>query len=222
MFVRYFMSREVEFAEPDDPTRSVLRRMKDLKIRRMPIVSADRVVGIVSERYLHAKTRGAAGIADVEQIEASLVAPVRTWMTPNVISVDPNEHIETAARLMFDHRIGGLPVVHANKLVGIITESDIFRGLWEILSVRAERRIYFEETPTSAGEATKYDELCRRHGAQLTALLHHRAKNGDTSGMIGVRDGNVDALVDDLWRTGARVVAVETSAPEAPGGTTLA
>ncbi len=215
MFVRHFMSQDVESAGPDDSTRDCLRRMRELQIRRLPIVRADRVVGMVSERHLHSMTHGAAGMARVEQIEAALAAPVRTLMTTEVLCIGPNEHIEAAAHLMLENRIGGLPVVQGQKLVGIITESDIFRGLWEILRGQAERRIYFEETGRGVDSAPPYDELCRRRGARLTSLLRHRASNGETSGVVGIVGGNIDRLVDDLWRSGARVVSVE-SAP-APG-----
>ena len=60
--------------------------------------------------------------------------PVREVMTPDVVVVEPTTRVQDAAQLMVDRRIGGLPVVEDGRVVGIITETDVFRVLVEILN----------------------------------------------------------------------------------------
>ena len=106
------------------------RLMKECNIRRLPIVENGRLVGIVTlgdVREASPSTATSLSIYELNYLLSRLT--VGQIMTHDPISITPDTSIEAAARLMLEHKIGSLPVVDGTRVVGIITESDIFRLL---------------------------------------------------------------------------------------------
>ena len=104
--------------------------MADNKVRRLPVVEDDRLIGIVSlNDVLEAKPSGASSLSvwELNYLVANL--KIKDIMCSNVFSIAPNATIGDAAKMMLDKKFSGIPVTDGSKLVGIITESDIFRML---------------------------------------------------------------------------------------------
>lgn len=127
--IKDWMTRHVQTIMPDTTVPEAHRLMTQNNIRRLPVLDGERLVGIV--------TRG-----DVRGAEASDATSLSIWelnyllsrleiskvMTKKPITVSPGSTIREAAQTMLDNKISGLPVVDdKGKIVGIITESDIFR-----------------------------------------------------------------------------------------------
>ncbi|WP_026369782.1 CBS and ACT domain-containing protein [Kallotenue papyrolyticum] len=139
MLVRDRMTQTPVTATPDTSFNEALRLMRERRVRRLPIVERDgRVVGIVSEKdLLNAAPSPATTLSRYEINELLSRLRLRDLMTHQVITVTPDMPLEEAARIMADNKIGGLPVVDAQQqLVGIITETDIFRTMVEMLGAR--------------------------------------------------------------------------------------
>lgn len=111
----------------DKPLRAALELMQENSIKHLPVLSSSsHVVGVVSDRdcryalnspyVMHEKWQDEK-LADTLQ--------VRAVMTPAPIIVEPNAPASEAARLMLNHRIGCLPVMRSETLVGVVTRSDI-------------------------------------------------------------------------------------------------
>jgi acetoin utilization protein AcuB len=115
-----------------------LRLMNDKKIRRLPVLDGQgQLVGIVSDRdLLLASPSPATSLAIWEIHELLAKLTVEKMMTRQVITVPEDTPLEEAARLLVDNRIGGLPVMREKQLVGIISESDLFKTLLELLGGR--------------------------------------------------------------------------------------
>ena len=127
--VKDWMTRKVITIIPDTSLPEAHRLMQEHQIRRLPVVKDERLIGIVT-------------LGDVREAEPSDATSLSIWevnyllsrlkvekiMTPDPITIFPNETIGQAAWLMLTNKISGLPVVDAKRrVVGIITESDIFR-----------------------------------------------------------------------------------------------
>jgi acetoin utilization protein AcuB len=100
--------------------------MKVNSIRHLPVVSRGN------------KLRGMVTLADLKQgLIPSMVADVSLidLMIKDPIVVDPDDDIEVAARMIYDYKIGGMPVVKNGKLVGIITETDILRAFIDMMGL---------------------------------------------------------------------------------------
>ncbi|OUM97762.1 MAG: hypothetical protein BAA04_03290 [Firmicutes bacterium ZCTH02-B6] len=122
------------------------RLMEEHKIRRLPVVDGDRVVGIVTQRDLLRATPSVATSLSIWEINYLLdKVRVEEIMTRDVVTVTPETSLADVAKLMIDRKIGGLPVVEDGRVVGVITESDAFRALVRLLEAGE---------PTAAGAHT--------------------------------------------------------------------
>lgn len=137
MLVKKRMSTPVITIEPDLPIMQALDLMKKNRIRRTPVVKNGKMVGIISERdLLNAAPSDATSLSVWELNYLLAKIKVDEIMTKNVISVTGDTPIEEAAYLMDENRIGGLPVIENGELVGLITETDLFRIFLELMSAR--------------------------------------------------------------------------------------
>jgi CBS domain-containing protein len=106
------------------------RLMKECGIRRIPVVEQGRLVGIVTLGDIREASPSQATSLSIYEMNYLISRlTVEQIMTRDPISITPDTSIEAAARLMLDHKIGGLAVIDGERVVGIITESDIFRLL---------------------------------------------------------------------------------------------
>jgi acetoin utilization protein AcuB len=123
----HVMTKHPETVGPGDLLSKAKEMMDAGGFRRLPVVQDGRVVGIVTERDL----REHSGHLKSTRVDAVMKAPV--------VSVDSKTSVEEAARLMLANKIGGIPVVDAGKLVGVVTTSDLIRAFLSV--VEATKKI---------------------------------------------------------------------------------
>ena len=122
MLVREWMTAPATAISPMMDAGEALEQMIEWRYRRFPVAQDGKLVGIVTRGDLEAK------LGWDRLLWRRLRRHVSDAMTPNPFTVGPEEPFEKAVELMLKHRIGGIPVVDAGKLVGIVTESDVFRA----------------------------------------------------------------------------------------------
>lgn len=127
--VKDWMSRDVVTAVPTVGLLDADALMREHNIRRLPVVENGRLVGIVTYGDIReARPSAATSLSSWELNYLLASLNLAGVMTKNPIAISPEATIGEAADLMLTHRISGLPVVDGSgRLVGIITESDIFR-----------------------------------------------------------------------------------------------
>ncbi|MBI1879163.1 MAG: CBS domain-containing protein [Chloroflexi bacterium] len=127
--VRDWMSRDVVTITPEMTLPEAHRLMSDRKIRRLPVLDHGRLVGIITRGDIRgAEPSGATSLSIWEVNYLLSRLKIGEIMTRNPIAISAEETIGEAARLMLEKKISGLPVVdQEQRLIGIITESDIFR-----------------------------------------------------------------------------------------------
>jgi acetoin utilization protein AcuB len=138
-------------AMPDDSLRVARDRMAEGNFRRLPVVQASRLVGIITDRDLRRATNSPFVLRE-RWYDDLVLDQMKVWgaMTANPITVRADAPLTTAAKLMRDHKIGGLPVVTPDPkggdlLVGIITETDLLQCLIELLEKNLELVARLEE-----------------------------------------------------------------------------
>ena len=138
MFVRECMTPNPVTITTDVSVPQALRLMLDKKVRRLPVLDRrGKLVGIVSDKdLLHASPSQATSLSVWEMNELLGKLKVKEVMTREVITVSEELPIEEAGGIMADHKIGGLPVMREQTLAGIITETDLFKVLLELLGGR--------------------------------------------------------------------------------------
>lgn len=101
-------------------------------IRRLPVMNKGKLVGIVTLGDIREAQASDATTLSVYELNYMLdQLTAREFMTPDPITVSPDDTIGEAARLMLEHKIGGLPVIKDGELIGIITETDFCRLLMQ-------------------------------------------------------------------------------------------
>jgi CBS domain-containing protein len=128
--VQDWMTQDPITVTSETPLPDAHRLMEQGKIRRLPVIDDGKLMGIVTQgdvREASPSDANSLSIFELNYLLANL--PVGKFMTPEPITVSSANVIARAAQLMLENKISGLPVVDGDKLVGIITESDIFRML---------------------------------------------------------------------------------------------
>lgn len=137
MLVGERMSSPVITISPDMPIVEALNMMRREHIRRAPVVKDGKMVGIVSDKdLLNASASPATSLSVWELNYLLSKITVKEVMTKNILTVAVDTPIEEAARVMADNKIGGLPVMRGDLVVGIITETDLFKIFLEFMGAR--------------------------------------------------------------------------------------
>lgn len=171
MFVGERMSRPVISVSPDAPINEVLVMFRKEHIRRAPVIKNGKLVGIISERdLLNASPSSATSLSVWELNYLISKVTVKDVMSKKVISIDTDTPIEEAARIMADKKIGGLPVTSAGKVVGIITETDLFKIFLELMGARQKALRVTATIPEQPGELAKVTRAIANAGGDFIAF----------------------------------------------------
>jgi len=127
-FVKDWMTRDPVVISSKTTLPEAYKLMKERHIRRLPVVDHDKLVGIVTLGDVREASPSDATTLSIYELNYLLAQlTVDRIMTRNVLSVSLGTTVREAARMMLEYKIGGLPVLENGKVVGILTESDIFR-----------------------------------------------------------------------------------------------
>ena len=171
MLVKERMSSPVITVEPTMPIMQALEMMKENRIRRMPVVKNGKMIGIVSDKdLLNAAPSDATSLSVWELNYLLAKITVGDIMTKNVITVEEDTPIEEAAYLMDINKIGGLPVMSDGKLVGLITETDLFRIFLELMGAQQEGVRVTALVPDKLGELEVLTHAISSAGGEFLAF----------------------------------------------------
>ena len=209
------MTREVVTLAPDDTAKAALALCRERRIRHLPVLEGGRLVGIVSDRDLRsaAPPLGGAG-------RATALAQIRVGdvMADEVVTVLPSDPIEQAANTMRERRIGCLPVVEDDDLVGIITASDVMDALVYLVGAHepgSRMEVALPDRPGSLAGAAGVFGMCginivsaamgttrepAKEGAPRERVVVFRVDTIDTSEAVGFLE---EAGYTVLWPPGS-------------------
>jgi acetoin utilization protein AcuB len=172
VLVRERMSADPVTISADAPIADALRVMRQSHVRRLPVLNEEGwLVGIVSEKdLLYASPSPATSLSIYEMHYMLSQLRVTELMSEVVMTVAPDTPLEEAARIMADNKIGGLPVMEEDKLVGIITETDVFKVLLELFGAREKGLRLTLKIPERKGEMARITTAIARLGGNILAL----------------------------------------------------
>lgn len=191
MPVQNWMTTDVVSVGPETSLLKVGKLMKDHHIRRIPVVDeAGQVIGIISDRDVRDASPSKATTLDMYEMHYLLAElKAKNIMTTKPITVKPTDTVEQAALVMLDHKVGGLPVVdESGKLVGIISDHDVFKALVDITGARLGGLQFAVELPDQPGTARPLFDLLRAHNARLLSVLTVSNADATRHMYIRVRD----------------------------------
>ncbi|SPQ01285.1 CBS domain pair family protein [Candidatus Sulfobium mesophilum] len=205
MFVSEWMTRRVFSVKPDDSISEVVKMIKEKGIKHVPVAEQGRLKGIVSDRDIKDYCPSKATSLDMYELHYLLAkTKVREVMKTKVFTTSPDIPIEGAAMALYDKDIGCLPVVDDGKIVGIISDRDIFRALIDITGIRHNGNRIFLMIEDRPGSIKDVADIVRKHHFALQSILtsYERVREGYRNIVIRTKgSGNFKALKAELEGT---------------------
>ncbi|MBS1812218.1 MAG: CBS domain-containing protein [Acidobacteria bacterium] len=212
MIVSMWMSRNILTVTPDTAITDAATLMMNNRIRRLPVVTRQpaglTLQGIVSNTDLFRAFPSEINPLSVVAADAFKTdLQVKDVMHHHPVTTTPDAPIEVAARIMRDQKISALPVLQNNLLVGLITESDIFRAFVEMFESRPnEVRITFD---ASKNEDTleAVVTIAGRHNVRIVSLITTEHEERHLC-VIRVTGQGIEKFQQELWRSGHPVLNI--------------
>jgi acetoin utilization protein AcuB len=198
MLVGRRMTKNPVTVQPEDDLHQARAKMREGGFRRLAVAVNGKLVGIVTDRDMR---------PHLESVECKKVKEI---MTPEPRSVTPDTTLEAAAQILLTQKIGGLPVLDAGKLVGIITTSDILQAFLDVLGVYGEGTaridMVFEQDKFDLAGASK---IIAQEGGEILGLGTYRERWGE-SPVFYLRfcSANAEYLAEVLRTKGYNILGV--------------
>lgn len=183
---------------PDELLSQARHKMEAGRFRRLPVMTDERLVGIITDRDLRAH------LGYLEQTKINGV------MSEKVITVSPSTTVEEAAQILLKHQIDGLPVMDEGRLVGIITTSDVMKAFLDVMgaSVEASTRIDFILEGEEHGVTTA-SRIVSREGGEILGIGTYREKLAENPVCyLRVLTRDAEKIAKALRDTGFEVLGV--------------
>jgi acetoin utilization protein AcuB len=214
MFVSMWMTKDVTTVTPEVSVIEVAKIMAAQSIRRVPVIDADdRVVGLISaQEVLHAFP------ADVNPFvftsgkapdPATLRLTAADIMSHAPRTAAPETPIEQVATLMLEHKLGAILITRHEKLVGLITESDIFRAFAELFDPDTHGvRVTFDNTQ-GQDAFPLIAEVTHRHRLRVSSFVSmHKHERPLCVVQVTGSPAGIEAMLNDIWKSHHQVVSV--------------
>ena len=210
MLVNKWMGREVITIDINASMQDAVKLMKEHSINRLPVMKKGKLVGIVTDRDLKRASASDANSLEIHEL-LFLLADIKVGqiMTKDPITIPPNYTLEETAEILLHNKISGVPVVeHNGKVVGIITQTDLFRAMVSITGV-GKRGIQFgfmlEDRPGSIKDVA---DIIREYGGRMVSILstHQRAPKGYRR--VYIRMYDIDRMRLDMLKADLKTMAI--------------
>lgn len=177
LYVKTRMTKNPITISHEAPISDAVGLMKEKGLKRVPVVEGDKVVGILTQSDIQKVSPTKATSLSIFEINYLLSkTTVMDAMTKNPITIDADSLLEEAAVIMRQERIGTLPVVENSKLVGIITESDIFDAFIDLLGFKTPGSRITVEAKDIPGALAEIAEVFKSLGINITHIAAYRGE----------------------------------------------
>ncbi len=173
MLVRNWMSKDVITVDVEDSMATASKLMREHHIRGLPVMKKGKLAGAVTDRDLKKASASDASTLDIHELLYLLTKiKVKDIMHKSPVAIPMDDTVEEAALVLLDNKLSGAPVLDADgKLVGVITQSDIFRVLVSLSGVRekgVQLGFLLEDRPGSIKEVA---DVLRDYGCRVVSIL---------------------------------------------------
>ncbi len=212
MKVKDRMVTTVITVEMETSLTEAFRLMKENDIRRLPVLDKGKVVGIVTLTDLNQASPSSATSLSIHELNYLLAKTKIKDILPKkqkLVTVSPEAYIETAAKLMRQSKISGLPVIKDEEIVGIITETDLFESLIDILGVNTTHTridLYVDDKPGVLAEITGL--IAEKNINILNTVVYFDKKINRHKVIIRIVDAQYGSVVEELKKRGYDIESV--------------
>ena len=204
MLVRERMTRRPITVSEDTSVQAALQLMREEKVRRFPVVDRHgKLVGMVAEKDLLYASPSPATSLSIHEIAYLLSkVTVKQVMATDVVTINDDTPLEEAARILADNRVGAVPVMREGKLVGIITETDLFKIFLEMFGAREEGVRLTISVPEEPGMLARISSKIARACTRRPEAPKRRANRASTAASSTTRSARIRRSTRSLrcWR----------------------
>ena len=198
MFVKEWMSRGLITVAPNATLDEALKLMETNKIRRLPVVDGGKLVGIVTERDLMKVSPSPATTLSKYELNYILEKIIiKDIMSKKLYTINQNSTIEEAALILFNEKIGGIPVVEdSGAIVGVITETDLFKAFVNIMGLTEGKTRFTLEVENKVGIVKEIAGVFSEAGINISSMVTcHRDDDNIYELVIRANVDNTDAEI---------------------------
>jgi len=197
MLVGNWMTKDVISVDVSDSMQDAARLIRGHKIKRLPVMENGKLVGIVTDRDL--KRASASDVTTLEIHELLFLLSeikISDIMTKDPITIPLDYTIDEAAQILLEHKLSGAPVVDGKgQVAGIITQTDIFRGLVLFTGVKKAGIQFAFQLEDRPGSIKEVSDIIRNYGCLLVSILSGQdVQAGYRRVYIRVRDCDPERL----------------------------
>jgi acetoin utilization protein AcuB len=201
MQVGRWMTTDVVSVSAQESLEHARQLLRAHRMRHLPVTEGDRLLGIATEQDLR------FGEAMASHSGPMVVADV---MTASVITVGPEATVEQAAMTMAENKVGGLPVVDSDdRLIGIITESDIINVLLDAMGVDSGAARLEVLLPDRPGALAEVARVLAERGVNILSLICASAEAGTKVLVVRIVADDLESVLNELAQAGIEVNSVE-------------
>jgi acetoin utilization protein AcuB len=205
MIVEKIMNKNFIALTSEDTIKLALNTMKQRRIRHIPIVTDDQsLIGIISERDVK---DASPSIFQLELTEDFLNKPIKSIMTTNVITGHPLDFVEELAAVLIENKIGCLPILQENKLVGMLTETDLLNTFVKLTGADQPASHIEVKVPNKAGMLAELSSIFQKRKVNISSVLVYPDCNNQYKILVfRVQTMNVIMIINDLIAEGYDVL----------------
>ncbi len=181
MLVENWMSKDVVTVDVDDSMQYATRLLKEHNIRGLPVMEKGKLVGVITDRDLKRASASDATTLEIHEL-LYLISEIKVKeiMTKNPITIPLDYTIDEAAAILLENKLTGAPVVDdKGQVVGIITQTDIFRVLVSLTGVREKGIQLGFQLENRPGSIKEVADIIRKYGCSVVSILSSSDKKSD-------------------------------------------
>lgn len=173
MLIKEWMATAILTVDANTSVMRATRTMKENSIRRLPVLSHGKLVGVITDRDLKEASPSSQADMDIHEMYYLLSEmKVKDVMTKDPICLKQNDTLEKAALIMLRKTISGILILDDNKnLVGILSESDVLRGFIHATGIQNGAYQYVMDMPDKSGSVSRLIDTFRQHKAKILSIL---------------------------------------------------
>ena len=216
LLVRNSMTRDLVTVVSETTAAEALALCRMNRIRHLPVLEGRRLVGVISDRDLRAATPALGDLARAEALDRIRVADE---MARDVTTARPEDPIEDAAMAMYERKIGCLPVVDGEDLVGMLTTSDVMRALVRLVGAHKPGSRLEVALPSRSGSMAEVTQIVRNEGVDIVSILASSENEDEAGERVAVlRVATIDPkqVVESLKAAEYRILWPPTEPEQGP------
>ena len=206
MYVQQFMTSQVLTVSPNESVLNAMSLMKTKGINRLPVVSSGKLVGIVTDGDLRgASPSPATTLSKFEMNELLSKVTIKDVAVKRVITCTPETLIEDAALIMRENKVGALPVMENDKLVGIITHNNLLDAFLDIMGARSPGKRIVIEVRDEMGIFNEITSVTKNLEVDITSLAVYHLPNRKVQILCRLHGEKAEEVVDLLLQKGFNI-----------------